>query len=353
MRGGSAERALMKIVYSETHRRRDARTELSGGALVAPFEKPARMDMILAERAARDFGELLAPRAFGRDALLRVHDGGYLDFLQSAWADWRAAGYTGEALPNVWPSRRMPRLTPPTEIEGRIGYYALAGETAITEGTWEAARAAADCALTAQALVAEGQRAAFALARPPGHHAAQDMFGGYCFLNNAALAAQACADQGAARVAVLDVDFHHGNGTQAIFYDRADILFVSIHGAPEEAFPHFLGGADETGVGAGADANLNLPLPRGTGWERWSEALDTACARIVAFAPEALVVSLGVDTFADDPISFFTLETGDYTKIGRRIARLGLPTVWVMEGGYAVEAIGANVINCLEGFAGA
>ncbi len=342
----------MKTVFSPRHTLRNAQTELSGGRLVPAFECPARAETILARVQAVALGEVLAPTEHGLDPVRRVHEETYLQFLATAWADWCAAGYTAEALPNVWPSRRMTRLLPPDEIEGRLGYYCLAGETSITEGTWAAAQLAADVTLSAQALVAAGERAAFALCRPPGHHAAQDMYGGYCFLNNAAIAAQAFRDQGAARVAILDVDFHHGNGTQAIFDDRADVLFLSLHGDPAHAFPHFLGGADEIGTGAGEGFTANYPLPPGTPYAPWAEALEDACGRIAAYGPDALVISLGVDTFKDDPISFFRLESDDFTRYGARLARLGLPTLFVMEGGYAVDEIGINTVNVLQGFEG-
>ncbi|MBC8055659.1 MAG: histone deacetylase family protein, partial [Rhizobiales bacterium] len=193
-------------------------------------------------------------------------------------------------------------------------------------------------------------RSAFALSRPPGHHAGADFFGGYCFLNNAALAAQALRDGGAERVAVLDVDYHHGNGTQSIFCDRADVLTVSIHGDPLTEYPFYLGHADERGIGAGAGFNLNLPLPRGTGFARWREALRVGLDAIRAFGADALVVSLGVDTFEGDPISGFALRTDDYLEIGRSIAAARLPTVFVFEGGYAVAEVGVNTVNVLEGF---
>ncbi|QDL90859.1 histone deacetylase family protein [Paroceanicella profunda] len=340
----------MKTVHTEKHRLRASKTELNGGQLVPPFECPERVEHILAELAARRHGEIVAPDAFGLAPVRRIHDGAYLDFLSTCWEEWQAAGYAGEAIATTWPSRRMPLSRPPREIDGRIGYYCLAAETSISGGTWEAAQAAADVALTGQALVAGGARAAFALCRPPGHHAAQDMFGGYCFLNNAAIAAQAFRDQGAARVAVLDVDFHHGNGTQAIFYDRPDVLFLSLHGDPDEAFPYFLGAADETGTGAGEGFNVNYPLAPGTAYPAWAEALENALARIRAYGAEAVVVSLGLDTFKEDPISFFKLESADFTDYGRRIARLGLPTLFVLEGGYAVAEVGINTVNVLTGF---
>jgi acetoin utilization deacetylase AcuC-like enzyme len=204
--------------------------------------------------------------------------------------------------------------------------------------------------LTAQAKVANGARAVFALCRPPGHHAGSDFYGGYCFLNNAAIAAQAFRDGGAGNVAVLDVDYHHGNGTQEIFYDRGDVFFASLHGHPAQEYPYFLGYDDETGDGAGEGCNANYPLRWGTEWPAYETALDDALARIRRYRPEAIVISLGVDTFKDDPISKFKLDSPDYFKIGRKIAALGLPTLFIMEGGYAVEEIGINAVNVLVGF---
>jgi acetoin utilization deacetylase AcuC-like enzyme len=236
------------------------------------------------------------------------------------------------------------------KIDGKVGYYALAVETAMTAGTWEAAKASCAVAQTAQRLVAGGERTAFALCRPPGHHAAIDMYGGYCFLNNAAITAQMFLDDGAKRVAVLDVDFHHGNGTQDIFYERSDVLFCSLHGQPEDAFPHFLGYKDETGAGKGEGFNVNYPMPPGTPYSRWSKALKDAIKRIKAYGPDALVISLGVDAYKDDPISFFKLDNEDFTDCGRQIAKLKLPTLFVMEGGYAIAEIGVNTVNVLDGF---
>jgi acetoin utilization deacetylase AcuC-like enzyme len=226
----------------------------------------------------------------------------------------------------------------------------MAGETSICAGTWQAARAAADVALTGASQINEGARAAFALCRPPGHHAARDLYGGYCFLNNAAVAAQHLRDLGAVRVAILDVDFHHGNGTQDIFYDRSDVLYTSLHGDPAEAFPYFSGYADETGMGDGVGFNLNFPLPPGTQFDVWRDTLDAALSRIANFRADALVVSLGVDTFAEDPISFFRLRSPDFSTYGRMIGECAIPTLFVLEGGYAVGQIGINVVNVLQGF---
>lgn len=339
----------LKTVYTDRHRLRAAKTELFGGAIVPPFECPERMDFITKRLKQVDLGPIVEPRSFGLDPVRRIHDSDYLDFLSICWDEWKKAGFEGEAIAANWPARRMSARRP-KHIDGLIGYHSLAAETSISEGTWEAAQASADVALTARKLIAEGERAAFALCRPPGHHATGDMFGGYCFLNNAAIAAQAFLDDGAKKVAILDVDFHHGNGTQDIFYDRDDVLFVSLHGEPETAFPYFLGYADERGAGAGEGCTINYPLPEGTPFEKWAEALDDALAKIKGYQPTALIVSLGVDTFEEDPISYFKLKSDDYTTYGRMIGALGLPTLFVMEGGYAVEQVGINTVNVLQGF---
>ncbi len=340
----------MLTVHSPRHLLRQAETELAGGLLVPPFECPERVAFVLDRLAAVGLGDVIEPRDYGIEPILRVHDEGFVRFLETAWQEWRATGATGEAIPIIWPARRMSQDRVPNCITGKLGHYALAAETSISEGTWEAARSAVDVALEASSIVAGGARAAFGLCRPPGHHAARDMFGGYCFLNNAAIAAQSFRDRGAARVAILDVDFHHGNGTQDIFWERGDVMYLSLHGDPMEAFPYFLGHADEIGVGAGEGTNVNLPLPRGTGWDAWSAALATALARVKAFGAEALIVSLGVDTFEGDPISFFKLASSDFLRMGEALGRAGLPTVFLMEGGYAVAEIGINAVNVLMGF---
>jgi acetoin utilization deacetylase AcuC-like enzyme len=338
-------------VFSEEHRLRNAKTELYGGRLVPPHECPERAQMVLDRVREVKLGEVIAPMRFGLEGVLRVHDQAFVAFLERAWSDWQAAGNLGEAIPDCWPARRMSQKCP-TGIAGRLGYYAMAGETSISAGTWEAARAAADVALTAAERLRRGERAAFALCRPPGHHAARDLYGGYCFLNNAAIAAQSLRDGGAARVAILDVDFHHGNGTQDIFYERADVLYASLHGDPAEAFPYFSGYAEETGAGAGTGFTLNLPLPRGSAFPAWRQALAGAIERIRQFRADAFVVSLGVDTFVQDPISFFRLESEDFSCYGRMLGSLDLPTLFVFEGGYAVAEVGVNAVNVLTGFEG-
>jgi acetoin utilization deacetylase AcuC-like enzyme len=337
----------LRTVFSAEHARRDARTELAGGLLVTPFECPRRAELIREAIVAARLGPVLPPESFGMAPVLRVHDAGFVAFLEHVWERWQAAGMAGEAMPTVFPARRM-RQRPVRNVEGQLGYYAMATETAIDAGTWAAALAAKDVALTAAKLVQQGERTAFALCRPPGHHAAADLFGGYCFLNNAAIAAQWLLDQGAARIAILDVDFHHGNGTQDIFWERDEVLFLSLHGDPEDAFPHFSGFADEVGAGRGEGATVNYPLPPGTCWPAWSEALEAALGRVDRFGPDVLVVSLGVDTYERDPIGLFQLRRTDFPRLGERLAAAGRPTLYVMEGGYAVDEIGHNVRAVLE-----
>ena len=194
------------------------------------------------------------------------------------------------------------------------------------------------------------KKSVFALCRPPGHHASKDQYGGYCFFNNVAIAAEKLKEKGAKRIFILDIDFHHGNGTQAIFYDRSDVFFVSLHGDPKDAFPHFLGHADEKGSGEGVGYNCNYPMPPGTPYDVWTKSLDDSISKIQYFSPDALIVSLGVDTYENDPISFFKLKSDDFFDVGRKIASINLPTLFVMEGGYAIKEIGVNTVNTLKGF---
>jgi acetoin utilization deacetylase AcuC-like enzyme len=341
----------MLTVYTEDHRLQDGKSELIDGQLLPCFEKPERAEIIISRVREVDLGEVVGPKDFGRAPLERVHADNFLRFMETAWDAWVAAHGEFDALPLIWPTRGL-RQIEPEAIDGKLSYFSLDAGTPITGGTWRAVTAAANVALTGRELIAGGARAVFSLCRPPGHHASRDVYGGYCFLNNAAIAAQAFLDQGAGRVAILDIDYHHGNGTQTIFYHRDDVLFASLHGHPAQEFPYFLGYESETGAGAGEGFNANYPLRWGTGFDLWSEALDDACRRITAFGPDAVIVSLGVDTFENDPISHFRLRSEDYLAVGARIAGLGRPTLLVMEGGYAVAEIGVNAVNVLLGFEG-
>ncbi len=345
----------MKIVYAEAHRGHVGRSELRDGVVQRSIEGPSRADVVLAALRATALGPIVAPTVDDEAAILAVHTPGYVDFLKCAWAAWQAVHGDCDALPLAWPvpGLRAPGLgdIEPRDIDGRLGFYAFDAGTPITAGTWTAARAAAMGAATAADLVAGGEAAAFALTRPPGHHAGHALYGGYCYLNNAAIAAERLHAAGAARVAVLDIDYHHGNGTQAIFAERADVLFVSLHADPRDEFPYFAGHADETGTGAGAGYTVNLPLPLGTDGPRYGEALAEATRRIARFGAEALVISLGVDTVAGDPLGTFRLERDDVRAIGAALAALARPTVFVLEGGYAVDRMGGSVAALLTAFA--
>ena len=330
-------------------------TSSSAAERVPCFETPSRADIVHREVAARGH-RVCAPTSDSRDLLARIHTPRYLSFLESAWDQWLAldpANAASQPFPSVWPIRTLRADLEPINFIARLGLYSMDNGTPLSAGTWGAAKAGADAAASAAAVAASGERSAFCATRPPGHHAGPDFMGGYCFLNNAAVAAQAFREKGCARVAILDVDYHHGNGTQTLFYDRADVFFVSIHGDPRMEYPFYLGHADETGVGPGRGFNLNLPLPAGTTSAEWFAALDAACARIERFRADALVVSLGLDTFAGDPLSKFTLQAGDYSKLGARIRRLSLPAVFILEGGYAAAELGVNAANVLDAYDGA
>jgi acetoin utilization deacetylase AcuC-like enzyme len=339
----------MQAVYSPLHARHAGGVELYRGALIPTFETPERAEIIRAALAAAGHA-LVAPRDIPESRLHGIHDAEFVEFLRGAFARWHAEGREGHVIPSGFPARGLRRDRRPAGISGSLGYFAFDASTPIVAGTWDAALAAARCAMTAAAIVAEGARAAYALCRPPGHHAARSTYGGYCYLNNAALAAQSLLDAGCRRVSVIDVDYHHGNGTQEIFWERDDVQFVSLHGDPETEYPWFMGYADERGAGRGEGFTLNLPLPAGTGWDAYREAFGTALDAVTRYAPDAVVVSLGVDTFAGDPISSFKLESRHYPRIGERLAALGVPAVLVQEGGYAVAEIGDNVAGVLAAF---
>lgn len=343
----------MLIFHNEKHQLHHGKLEMFRGELVPCFEVPDRVNHVLRELQARSLGPVEIPPSFPADALTRVHSRRYVEFLAGAWDEWLAldpGNAQRDAIPSFWPIRTFRCDVLPANFQARLGLFSYDAGTPLTAGTWAAARAGVDCALGAAKAVVGGARAAFALTRPPGHHAGADFFGGYCFLNNAAIAAQWLRDAGVERVAVLDIDYHHGNGTQAIFYKRPDVFFASVHGDPRTEYPFYLGYADERGEGEGVGFNLNVPLPRGTAFAAWREAMAQALRGISAFGAKALVVSLGVDTFAKDPVAGFGLQSADYLRIGEDLAAAGLPTVFVFEGGYAVDEIGVNAVNVLEGF---
>jgi acetoin utilization deacetylase AcuC-like enzyme len=339
----------MKIFYSEMHRRHHPPFEIFDGGLRVPYlENPDRMDRIREALRGAEWAEFCEPADFGLDPLLAVHDRDYLDFLASAWTEWLASAPQDPStlIPATFALRRQSRK--PKGLLGLAGYYIMDLSACIVEGTYPAALASAQCALSAAQAVAEGERAAFALCRPPGHHAGKDYAGGYCFINNAAAAANWLSSKG--KVAVLDVDYHAGNGTQDIFYERDDVLTLSIHADPDFEYPHFIGFAEERGRGRGFGFHHNFPLPKGTGDAEYLQTLEQALALIREFNPAFLVVSAGMDIYADDPLGTIKVSTQGIGEIGRRIAALGLPSVIVMEGGYANEALGHNILAFLATF---
>jgi acetoin utilization deacetylase AcuC-like enzyme len=323
---------------------------LDAGTPVDAPEVPERADRILAAIDARGLGPVRAPESHGLDPVLRVHSPDYVDFLQTAYAEWLAAtgaepGSEATAYARPVRGQAVPRLVHPI---AKLGWYSHDTDP-ILPGTWDASLAAVDIALTAgDELRRAGRGGVYALCRPPGHHASADGLAGYCYLNNAAIAARVLADAGA-RVAVLDVDFHHGNGTQAIFSEDPGVYFASLHADPADDYPYFSGFADERGAGAGVGTTLNLPLPPGTEWMAYSRALAVALEGIRAFGADTLVVSLGVDTALEDTDSF-CLTGDDFSRLGTVIASLRLPTLFIQEGGYCLEVIGRNVVNVLSAF---
>jgi acetoin utilization deacetylase AcuC-like enzyme len=339
----------MPVVAGEAHRGHDPAYEVNYGEVVRPpYERPERAERLRDALAAAGH-PLVAPVPHGPGPVLAVHEPALVEFLEQAWPAWRAAGGPEVLIPDTFAIGRLARGggRDPAGGTGRPGWFCFDTATPLVAGSFAAALAAADAALTAADLVAGGEPAAYALCRPPGHHAGPGYYGGFCLLNNAAIAARRLTGLG--RVAVVDVDFHHGNGTQDIFWEDPQVLYVSLHGDPAGHYPFFTGAADETGGGPGAGTTRNLPLPDGTGDDAYLAALGEAMAGVDAFDPAVLVVSAGFDTFEDDPIGAFGVTTGGYARIGAALASAGRPLVVVQEGGYAVEALGANAVALMRG----
>lgn len=346
----------MPVVWSDDCRRHEPGGEVWLGARTPGTELPSRIDAI--RSVLDDAGAQIVEAVAHDDApLLAVHDERFVEYLASAWSEWEQAGLPAEhdadrVVPYVFAHGALAHGLPlalPTAVWARAGYFAYDTMTLIGPGTWEAARAAIDTALTAADLVAEGAAHAYACCRPPGHHACRAAFGGSCYLNNSAAAAHALAARGA-RVAVLDIDAHHGNGTQEIFWERDDVLVASVHVDPGAGwFPHFLGFADEHGAGAGDGANLNVPVAPGSGDEPWLDAVRLAAEWAANSGAEALVVPLGVDAAAADPESPLDVSATGFREAGRLLGALGLPTVLVQEGGYDLATIGSLVLEVLLG----
>ena len=338
----------MITVYSAQHALHRPATEVLFGRLVPHRELPERATNIAGQLRAADLGRVIPPCAHGLDALTRVHSSDLIEFLATAAEQWAASGRPLPALPHTWPRTGYTDERRARAPGRRIGYFAADTCTPITEGTWAAARSAADCALTAAALLAAGEAEglAFALCRPPGHHAGRGYFGGYCYLNNAALAADLLAEKG--MTAILDIDYHHGNGTQDIFWERPDVVYVSIHADPDHEYPFYSGYRHETGGGPGAGATRNYPLALGAAPGEWLGAFRDAVRFVASLAPEHQVVSLGTDTAAGDPIGTFRLTTTEFTLIGSAVASLGIPVLYVLEGGYQPGHIAGHILRVLQ-----
>jgi acetoin utilization deacetylase AcuC-like enzyme len=337
----------MNVIFAEEQTKHSPKLILSSGASEANPEVPERAERLLA--AAIGSGLTLErPPDYGVDPISAVHSAEYLHFLQNIHTRWkRIPDASEDVIPNIHPDRRDCGY--PASAVGQVGYHVFDGAAPITADTWESARWSANSAVHAALDVIGGADTSYALARPPGHHATKDQAGGFCYLNNTAIAAQVLRSQ-YPRVAILDVDVHHGNGTQNIFYDRSDVLTVSIHADPMRFYPFFWGYANERGEGSGLGSNLNLALPRGTGDETYLKALDGAIGRIEAFTPGALVIALGLDAHEKDPFQGMTITTDGFGRIAKRIAKLNLPTVMVQEGGYLTDELGTNLSSFLHGF---
>jgi len=338
---------MMRCFYAPETALHDPRFFLVRGALAANEERPGRADLLL--KGLADAGLPTEPPAPCPDAAITaVHTARYVEFLSTAHTQWQTLPNPGpEVVANVHPAGPMRRY--PGGIVGRAGWHMADTACPMGPGTWTAARRAADTACAAADAVAQGARTAYALCRPPGHHALAETAGGHCFLNNAAIAAQHLRNRHD-RVAILDIDVHHGNGTQGIFWERGDVLTVSVHAETSAFYPFFCGYADETGAGDGANANLNIPLPRDSADAPWLAAIDTALHRIAAFTPGALVLSLGLDAHEADPLRGLSVTTPAFATAARMIAGANLPTAIVQEGGYLSQHLSANLSAFMIGW---
>ena len=342
----------MITVFDELQRSHAPSGFIVSGKLQPIPERPERIDMLL-EGVERLGGPVVAPPDIPTDTIALVHDRRYLNFLETLWTRWKRLPDASDLpAPNVFALGRssLPPAGYPDSVVGQCGYHLGDGSCPVTAETWKAAKASAATAAHGANLLLGGERLVYALCRPPGHHAAADMAAGFCYFNNAALAAEILT-RAAKKVAILDIDVHHGNGTEAIFYDRADVLTISIHAHPQRFYPFFWGYPDETGRGDGEGFNLNLPLQRGATLKPYLAALGLALERIESFAPDILVLAAGLDISVGDPFKGFAIETAEFRQIGKMIGDLGLPILAVQEGGYPSPDLGRNLTELLEGLA--
>jgi acetoin utilization deacetylase AcuC-like enzyme len=349
----------VKFVYSDAHLAHDVSHETYLGLPIEANEVSERAEIIRSSLEADGGFVRVGPTAQGEAPFAAIHDTAFIRFLEEAGpAVERERLERSYLVADTYPTFRMfegmsvdlaPRQPEPTAVAGRVGWWGLDTSNPLVAGTYGAARAAVDVALTTVDLVLGGEQRAYGLCRPPGHHAARSMAGGYCFFNNAAIAAEAVVRATGERVAVLDVDYHHGNGTQQIFWRRGDVFYASIHADPARQYPFFLGYAHETGEGEGSGENLNLPQPAGLSNDRYLAVIDTALEAILARPGSVIVVSLGFDTYGRDPIGDFALTTEVYGEVGRWVAATGRRLVILQEGGYYRPALGENALAWLRG----
>ncbi len=337
----------MKAILDERQKAHDPKMFMANGTMSPNPEQPRRIEVLSQAARAADCA-FEAPADHGLGPIAAIHSPEYLVFLENIHTRWsRIEGASDEVIPNIHPDRRTASY--PRSAVGQAGFHQADTSCPIAAGTWQSAYWSAQTALSAADAVLAGDRSVYALSRPPGHHAFADLAGGFCFLNNSAIAAEALLKAGR-RPAILDVDVHHGNGTQGIFYQRKDVLTVSIHADPARFYPFFWGHAEERGQGEGLGYNFNLPLPRGTGDSDYLAALDTALARIGSFGADVVVVALGLDAHENDPFKGFKVTTPGFARIAAAIAGLGLPAVIVQEGGYLQDELGANLTSFLKGY---
>lgn len=342
----------MYIFYSDVHLQHNPAFEIfDGGEKVPNFESPERAERILKTLKQKSWAEIHSPTDFGMEPILEVHDADYITFLQNSFAEWMQT----ETETNFSKSALLPATFPagkwrhkPVSLLGKAGYYIQDLSAPIVEGTFAAAIAAANCALSGANAILTNQKSSFALCRPPGHHAGKASCAGYCYINNAAVAANFLSKRG--KTAILDIDYHAGNGTQDIFYDRCDVLTISIHDDPGHAYPYFAGYPEETGEGIGFGFHQNYPLFDGTNDDQYLETLQMAVEKIIAFDPAYLVISAGMDLYCGDPLGKFNITTDGINRIGKEISNLGKPTLVIMEGGYNNDALGTNITTFLENF---
>jgi acetoin utilization deacetylase AcuC-like enzyme len=338
----------MHIIYTDRHKQHTTDHVTFEGCPFVTEEVPERAEIILKAMRTAHLGLITAPTDHGLGPILAVHDAAFVDFLRTVYAE-HAAFYRADEPVFAWTFATRHRGRKPKSFLGLIGYYAFGWGTPILMGTWDAAYWSGQCALSAADCIRAGEQAAYALCRPPGHHAAPDLYGGFCYLNNAAIAARYLQESG--RIAILDIDYHHGNGTQAVFYSDPSVLFCSLHAHPDDDYPYYWGEADECGEGPGKGYNRNWPLPQDTDDASYLATLDAALAAIRDFAPRYVVVSAGFDIVAGDPVGAFHVTTEGLSEIGRRIAGLNLPVLIVQEGGYLLDRLGENAVAFLRAFA--